>query len=384
MKRGKNIYFYAGRKERPYVFRKIVDGKLISRAFSTLAAAEAFAEDFRSRAARGGADGLFFDAEERAAWEKVKKICGEHDPVEAVRWWKEHWREEMRESPDVREAWAEFVGWLEGAGRSRGHVKNVTATGEKFAAAFGGRKPSALSGREILDWILKLPLSPKTKKNVRGDVASFFLWCRNAKGWAAEAPLLDARLLPKVERSRVEVWNCDEAEAALRIIERRFPRLVPYFALRFFAGLRESEARKMRWEWIDFRKRTIFVPGFHDGKRVCKTGDDWLILPNYLPEGAVTVFAWLKAYGADRRGEIRAPNWYAQECLSKALRAPKNVIRHTFCTMLANWNMDDAKTIWATRHTNVQTLREHYKGVNQTREDVARYFALRPEKSLKV
>ena len=55
-----------------------------------------------------------------------------------------------------------------------------------------------------------------------------------------------------------------------------------------------------------------------------------------------------------------------------------NVLRHTFATMLASWNHDDGKTILATRHTNTQTLRRHYKGVNQTIEEARAFFALRP------
>ena len=373
----KNVFFL-GNQERPWRFKKSVGGKIVCRNFLTRKEAEDYARSFVAKVARKGADSAFFDHAEREAWEKVKKLCAGHDPVEAVRWWKEHWRPEMDENVSVNEAWAEFVGWLKASGRSDGHLKNVKATGAKFVAAFGDRKPSTLTGRELLEWVLGLPVSPKTKKNVRGDVSSFFVWCRNAKQWISEVPTLDARMLPKVERARVEVWSAKEAERALRHIERNEPKLVPYFALRFFAGLRESEASKMRWEWIDFRKRTILVPGFHEGKRVCKTGDDWLILPEMLPDEAATVFAWLAPWKGSS-GALDKPGRTAKERLHDALHAPANVIRHTFCTMLASWNRDDGKTIWTTRHTNVQTLRDHYKGVNQTRKDVERYFGLRPK-----
>ena len=64
--------------------------------------------------------------------------------------------------------------------------------------------------------------------------------------------------------------------------------------------------------------------------------------------------------------------------ISAACNWKTNVLRHTFATMLASWNHDDGKTILATRHTNTQTLRRHYKGVNQTREDAEKFFARRP------
>jgi len=64
--------------------------------------------------------------------------------------------------------------------------------------------------------------------------------------------------------------------------------------------------------------------------------------------------------------------------ISAACNWKTNVLRHTFATMLSSWNMDDGKTILATRHTNTRTLFMHYKGVNQPREDAEKFFALRP------
>lgn len=368
----KNIYYFPN-QPRPWVFRKIVDKKLTHRNFHTKRDAENFARSFQEKQNKKGADAMFFDREDKKLLDEIRQICGDVNPLDAVKWWKAHWNPKMGEGATVTQAFEEFIQWLESTGRSKGHIRNVFATGIKFCAVFGDRAPSTVQADEILTWLLALPVSPKSKKNVRGDISSFFLWCKNAKGWVSVLPEVDARLLPRVEKVSVDVWSTDEAEAALRRIERDLPDCVPYFALRFFAGLRESEARQMRWEWINFDERTILVPG-----SICKTGDDWLILPNLLPENAKTVFAWLEPFRA-ASGALCVPRKSQGEVLRKQLLAgKKNVIRHTFATMLASYNLDDAKTIWATRHTNVQTLRNHYKGVNQKREDVVRYFNLMP------
>lgn len=368
----KGVYYFKNQKQ-PWRFKKRVNGKYIHKNFSTKKAAEEFARNFLSEHGNKGADAMFFDRADKELLDEIREICGDVNPLDAVKWWKAHWNPKMIEGATVKKAFEEFIQWLESTGRSRGHIRNVSATGAKFCDAFGERAPSTLQTDEILTWLLELPVSPKSKKNVRGDISSFFLWCKNAKGWVSVLPEIDARLLPRVEKASVDVWTVDEAEAALRRIERDFPDCVPYFALRFFGGLRESEARQMRWEWINFEERTILVPG-----SICKTGDDWLILPNLLPENAKTIFAWLTPFKGDS-GALCVPGKSQGETLRKSLLdGKKNVIRHTFATMLASYNLDDGKTIWATRHTNVQTLRKHYKGVNQKREDVVRYFDLKP------
>ena len=71
----------------------------------------------------------------------------------------------------------------------------------------------------------------------------------------------DAKAVKALKKSSVEILSAAESEAILRGIEGSEPEFLPYYALRLFAGLRASEAGKMRWEWIDFEKKTIRVPG---------------------------------------------------------------------------------------------------------------------------
>lgn len=368
----KNVYHFPN-QTRPWVFRKIVKGKVTHRCFKSKKRAEDFARDFLSKQSKKGAEAMFFDRADKELLDEIREICGDVNPLDAVKWWKANWRPEMGQKTTVREAFDEFLEWHKSTGHSPGHIRNVAATRTQFCEAFGDREPSSLQSNEIVEWLLSLSVSPKTMKNRRGDISSFFLWCKSAKGLISVIPEVDARLLPRVERASVVVWTIDEAEAALRLIEREYPKYLPYFALRFFVGLRESEARQMRWEWINFEERTILVPG-----RICKTRDDWLILPHLLPDNAKTVFAWLTPFRSDSGAFVSPSDKDGRELSRLLYGGKKNVIRHTFATMLASYNLDDGKTIWVTRHTNVQTLRKHYKGVNQPQSAVKRYFDLMP------
>lgn len=372
MKIAKNMYFFPNRKRQPWVFERRVDGRRVSRCFATREAMEAFAGAV-SEGAPASSRASCADVE---LLRKIRAVCGDFDPLRAVLWWKRHYVEPVGDVPPADVAFDRFVEWLRETGRSATHLRTIERDGRKFRAYWRGRELSSVRGSELSDWLFShRDLSPRSLRNLWDSVRNFLSWCKSARRWILEVPSVDRRLFPRVQAARVEIWSCAEAEAALRWIEERHPRLVPFFALRLFAGLRTSEASKMRWEWIDFERRTIRVPA-----EICKTRDDWLILPQYLPDGGATVFAWLAAYRPFSRGRetVPSPCTKTQMRISAACGWKTNVLRHTFATMLSSWNMDDGKTILATRHTNTRTLFMHYKGVNQPREEAERFFALRP------
>lgn len=377
MKKAKNIWYSekAGEK-RPFRFEKMVCGRRISRKFATLAQAREFGARLAAEIATQGVESIGVSAEDRALLRKAKEICGNYDVIEALKWWKTHFRANPGGEKRVSDVWLEFLGWLEKTDRSAGHIRNVKATGKRFCAAFGEENLFSVSAARIVEWLLGLGVSPKTQRNFRGDVAGFFSFAKNVKGYISETPDVDARALSRLAKASVEILNAGDAEAVLRDVEAREPEFLPYYALRLFAGLRASEAGKMRWEWIDFERRTILVPARDaDGNRVCKTGDDWLLLPEIIPE---TVFAWLGT-AREREGSVPAPNHTRREALSRRHALPRNALRHTFATMHLALTRDEGKTCLATRHTNIGTFRAHYRGVNQTAAEAAVFWGLRPK-----
>lgn len=375
MKKVKNIWVSGNPKEkRPFRFEKTVKGKRISRKFATLAQAREFSARLAAEIATQGAESVGVSAEDRALLRRAKEICGKYDVIEALEWWKKHFHANPGAEKPVADVWFEFLEWLEKTERSEGHIRNVKAVGKRFCGAFGAEPICAVSAARIVEWLLSLGVSPKTQRNFRGDIRGFFAFAKNVKGYIAETPDVDARVLSRLRKAPVEILSAAESEAILRGIEKTEPRFLPYYALRLFAGLRASEAGKMRWEWIDFERRTILVPGFADGERICKTGADWLLLPEIIPE---TVFAWLKT-AKNRSGCIPVPNHTRREALSRKFAIPRNALRHTFATMHLALTRDEGKTCLATRHTNLGTFRAHYRGVNQTAAEAAAFWALRP------
>ena len=375
MKKQKNIWVSETPGEkRPFRFEKMIRGRRISRKFATLAQAREFAARVAEEIATQGVESIGVSAEDRALLRQARAICGSYDVIEALKWWKKHFHANPGGEKRVEDVWFEFLEWLERSGRSEGHIRNVKASGRRFCAEFGDESLCSITAARIVEWLLGAGISAKTQRNFRGDVRSFFSFAKNVKGYIAEIPDVDARALTRLKKTAVEILSAAESEALLRAVEATEPRFLPFYALRLFAGLRTSEAAKMRWEWIDFNKKTIRVPGFFEGERVCKTGEDWLLLPGIIPE---TVFAWL-APSRRSSGPVPAPNHRRRDAMARRFSIPRNALRHTFATMHLALTRDEGKTCLATRHTNVGTFRSHYRGVNQTAEEAAAFWALRP------
>ncbi len=372
MKIGKNIYYYEGRKRQKYSFEKSIEGRRISRRFERRQDAEEFAKKFNLALYEHGSKSVIIDPEEREKLKEIKKLCGGFDPVDAVKFWRQHHTEDLVNAPDLETCFGEFFTWLEKSGRSEAHIRSLKTTRKHFLGRFHGRRLESIRKQDLLDWILsEKDLSPRSKKNLWTNTHNFLSWCQNAKNWLLNVPKIDDRLLPKETKKPVTIWTADETEQAFRWLEKNAPECVPYFALRAFAGLRTLEARRMRWEWIDFKNHRITVPA-----EICKTRDAWVILPEFCPR---TVFAWLAPW-RKHEGQMHVPCGKLQSRITNALPWKPNVLRHTFATMHVAFYHDEGKTILATRHTNITTLRANYRGVNQTSADAKKYFALRPSK----
>ena len=384
MKKAPNIYFYPGRKRQPYVFKKTYGGKTVSRAFSNLTAAKDYAARFLKTLAGSGKAAMEFSATELAEFREAKKIAGKNSVLKIVREWAKH-ESATAASSSLGAALDAWISWLRANGRAARYVYACDLLRQKLTAAFdpSRRLESFCSNAEMEQWIVACAergLSGKTINNLRWNILGFFNWAKSMRLCTGQ-PQINALLLPRVQKAPVGTWTSAEAERAMRIIETRFPEFVPFAALRLFAGVRMAEARKMKWEWIDVPRRRITVPARDtDGTRICKTGDDWVLYaPTLIPE---TVFAWLAPFVRTNGFVTPQVGNYRFEKLTREIgNPPQNVWRHTFATMHLAWSGSASRSCDATRHTNLKTFTQHYRGVNVPPDDAARFWSLRPTAS---
>lgn len=171
--------------------------------------------------------------------------------------------------------------------------------------------------------------SNKTWVNRRGYLTAFCEYCRQ-EGWLEINPASGIRNFKKKDLPKPppSVLTVDQASRLMHFLETyEGGRLVPYYALCLFAGIRpdwdNGEISKIRPEHFDLPNRQLKLPG-----EITKTGKPRITVlqPNLVK--------WLKAYPIEQLPVI----FRGLETIHVRARRHHNlghdVLRHTYCSML--------------------------------------------------
>jgi len=222
----------------------------------------------------------------------------------------------------------------------------------------------------------KLNLDKNTIDNIRIGFKKFFNFCikqgylRQNENPLALAPRDRDPTYPKV-------ISADDAEKILRAAEEHDPKIVAVFALLIFAGLRPGEAENFEPSQIKFEDKKLVVAGQTSKKG--KTREVTLEEP---------LISWLKAYPdfdtgkrRKRMEKIRNLAGFAAGKKQKDLKPWQNdILRHTSIgMMLKKTNFAYGRV--AEEHGNTETvIRNHYKGIMPSEEEVKRFYNIYPIK----
>jgi integrase len=317
---------------------------------------------------------------EIAEFREAKRITDGADLRGVAAFWRAH-HPEGHQSMTVPAAAEAFLVQQEGKRLSVRHLSGLRQHVGSFALSFPGDL-RAITGNALLDWLRALRFEPRTVRNYAGSLRAFFNWCRR-RGYILTSPadaIHDADL-PAATPKTKGVLTVDQCAALMDYLAANRPRCVPWHALQLFAGIRRAEVGRMRWDWIDLERKTVTLPGWVEGSRVVKTGDDWVL--HDLPEN---LWAWLAAFRGS--GKIRVPGNDTVEAMRTKefpligiSEWPKNAMRHTFCTMLMSLHGDAAKVANWSRHTNPAQLYRSYVARLVSREEAERFTAILPRQA---
>jgi integrase len=216
--------------------------------------------------------------------------------------------EESQQDGKRRVAWAKLL---------KTHLEN------KFAADFNLRvdllEPSALGA-----WLTKLDCAERTKKNVRDCLKHFFKWCRGRGYLDKDVDLLaDVPDFRKRKRGRIHTLTPEELS---KLMSKAEDDLVPYLALRAFAGLRDSEATAIDWRHIDPNSGWIEIT-----EEVAKASDDDDGCRRMVPIRDC-LKAWLKPY-LKSSGRVcpfdNTAKQIAALCVDAGVTWKRNCLRHS-------------------------------------------------------
>lgn len=388
------------------------DGKRLAKWFSNETEAGKWARDKAAEAGELGAAFGTLTEDERAALAAFRLFRSSHanpapPPLKAVvaefvkRW------EASREGAKVSVAVDEYLEALKKKGRSKGHLATIGVRLGRFKTDYGERVLPSFTTREIGDYILNLrgrvlkparalakgrmrkdgtpvkrayrpvvireddELSLETRAGYRRALMAFFEWARK-RDMVAENPVKDAEK-PEAPPKLPGVLSAMETAAFFVALGVHAPELVPFWAVRAFAGVRESEALRMDWRMIDLTAGRITLP-----MTITKTRDSREI--TIQPALAAFLTRHAKATGLVCSLSPVARRWRMRIALRAVpgLLPPRNWARHSFATYHLLAFRHAGETAMQLGHKDDPAmLHAHYRGVGTEKEALA-FWAIRP------
>ena len=219
-----------------------------------------------------------------------------------------------------------------------------------FEETYGESLAAAMTAATVEDWVLSAP-TRHAQATRRRAVNALFVFAKR-RGYVHDNPMERVEKIQTRSPDEVAVFSPGEVEAVLRAAQKLEPRMVPFFAVGIFAGLRpQNELRRLDWDNINLEpggkikvvrstaktSRTRYVP-VSDNLRA------WLrAVPRAEREGTVPysrrAFRYVMDVArVDAKGRPVGFNMEAEKVVYKKASKPRTVrwcadiMRHTFCT----------------------------------------------------
>ncbi|MDA7531773.1 tyrosine-type recombinase/integrase [Akkermansiaceae bacterium] len=250
-----------------------------------------------------------------------------------------------------------FLHEKEREGVSGPHFKDLGHRTNRFAKSFGDRSISAITEKNVSDWLTKLSLEPQTVLNFRRVLHNLFSFAVK-RGHISANPVTNA-LLPKVRRKRAVILSPDEASSLLVHAE---DEILPSIAIMLFCGVRQEEMARLDWSAIDFEDSIITISG-EIAKR--EVHERFITMPEALIE-------WIKPH-RKRRGLVKPTSFRgAFERCREASGFPKgtwpaNGLRKTFisCHYETHGSIDETAR---QAGTSVNIIHKYYRRLIRPKE----------------
>jgi len=317
-----------------------------------------------------------FSADQLREFAEARRIVPGVDLRLVAQFYRHH-HPEGEEILSVSDAVAAYLEHQARKSLSRRHADALRLHCEAFALSFTGRPVRSITGNDVLGWLQALKVEPRTARNYAGSLSAFFNWVeRRGMVQVSPAKSIHETDLPAPIRRDKGVLTVDQCAALMDYLAAHYPRYIPWHALQLFAGIRRAEVGRMDWSMIDINAKVVTLPGWKDGKRIVKTGDDWAL--HDLP---ANLWQWLAAFPGN--GRIRVPGNETMERIRRDELPligipswPQNAMRHTFCTMLMSFHGDAAKVANWSRHANPSQLYRSYVAKLVSRDEARRFCSI--------
>ncbi len=369
------------------VFYPGPDGKRKRKYFAN----ETDALDFREKRIKelglnGSTIGTITDDERSAltCWRSFAADKAAPDLLVMIRDYIRTWNEK-NDSSTIAKALDRYIEHQEAEGASDRHVAALKSRIGRLTEVHGDMLVANLDEGKFADWLNGLrgtrqdklgeKLGMVTRDNLKKTCRSFFTFCI-ARGWSSINPVpKPAKKRTKqhriAKRTAPAIMLPVDIEKFLHTVEAVAAPILPFWLVKFFAGIRDAEAARLDWSMIDMKGGFIHVPA-----EVSKTGDarkvkiegtlaDWLT-PHVersgpLAPGDTNRRYYYKKVLRHLRKPDKIDGKQKRGAPPKVFIFPSNAARHSFGTFHLFHFRDPGETAIQLGHKgNPAMLWEHY------------------------
>ena len=234
----------------------------------------------------------------------------------------------------------------------------------KLLEDYGDEKLCAMTRGRCKEWVDK-GSSLSLRAHRHASLSALLGDCARRE-WIRENPLLGIQKPRCGRKEEVRIFTAKEAESLLRAAEKSAPKLVPYFAIGLFAGLRpEKELPQLEERDIDLDGKEIYVR-----RGNAKTGQERSvpISPNLL--------TWLKVH------PVHGRVWFGREAFRKTRVESKvawtpDAMRHSRASYRLAQTRDPIRTADEMGH-DVATLKRHYANRRIPKAECSEFWSIIP------
>lgn len=252
------------------------------------------------------------------------------------------------------------------AGKSDDYLRNLRVHLKKFSQAVDNAPLREIPVRRVESWVDRLSVNARTRKGHLDSVRLLFNFAMQ-RGYVKSNPALAVELPPDTSREKpVEIHSVNDVAKVLHATRQNDLNMMRFLAVRYFAGLRASEAQGCI---IQQERGFIEVPA-----RVAKTRRRRLVkiqpvLDAWLALGGVLPLRDLNTRLA-RVGALAGVAW------------SRGVTRHSFCSYHLAQFGNAGKTALEAGHSEAM-LFGHYREL-VTEQDAGEFWSLTPERAAEI
>ncbi|MEM1442698.1 MAG: site-specific integrase [Verrucomicrobiota bacterium] len=279
------------------------------------------------------------------------------------------YHERAARSSTVRELFDDVIFTRTKAGLSDGHLNGLKTRLDRFAEKHGELAVATIEKKQVEHWLhgLAQDYSPRTVNHHRTALVSAF---NDAiEGGHIERNPAEKVKTMKVVESETEILTPSQLRD---LLEGASEEILPAFAIGAFAGIRDSEIKKLDWNDVDFKNGVIHVRGINaksaKNRRVEMPANlRAIIQPISAESGSVWPKNGRKLHDqAKLDAGFANPESLTKKQLSKRddwRKWPTNGLRHSYASYHLAHHKDAAALALNLGHRDTSLIFAHYRAL---------------------